>query len=97
MFQVLFQLIHFLDDKLQFENLEVNRLPSTSEQVRFDLEVHLWQRPEKLFGEIIYSTDLFDASRIERMASHFLTLLEGIVAEPKKSIGELSILTEAES
>ena len=28
-------------------------------------------------GEVIYSTDLFDASTIERMVGHFVTLLEG--------------------
>ena len=96
LFQVLFQLINFLDNELQLENLEVIRLPSIIERVRFDLEIHLWQRPEMLIGEIIYSTDLFDATRIERMVGHFLTLLEGIAAEPEKSIGELPMLTEAE-
>ena len=43
-----------------------------------------------------YNTDLFDAERIERMVGHFQTLLEGIVADPEKCIGDLPILDEAE-
>ena len=47
----------------------------------FDLSLFLREREGKYIGYIEYSTDLFDASTIERMAGHFSTLLEGIVAE----------------
>jgi len=43
-----------------------------------------------------YNTDLFDAATIERMARHFQTLLEGIVANPEQRISDIPILTEAE-
>jgi len=46
--------------------------------------------------EIEYSTDLFDKTRIERMAEHMRVLLEGIVAEPDQQIGKLPLLSEAE-
>jgi len=96
LFQVLFQLLNFSDDDLLLENLEVSRENLGSERVRFDLEMHLRQQPEKLSGVILYSTDLFDLLRIERMVGHFLTLLEGIAAEPGQCIGELPILTKGE-
>jgi len=92
LFQVTFQLINFPDDEFQLKDLEVLPLPSTSERVRFDLEMHLQQRSEMLSGVIVYSTDLFEASRIERMVGHFLTLLEGLAAHPEERIGELPIL-----
>jgi amino acid adenylation domain-containing protein/non-ribosomal peptide synthase protein (TIGR01720 family) len=47
-------------------------------------------------GFIKYKTDLFDASTINRMASHFQVLLEGIVADPDQKISLLPILTESE-
>ena len=82
LFQVVFQLLNFADQDLALEDLEVSRLPSSSQRVRFDLELHLRQQPQDLRGTVVYSTDLFDASTIERMVGHFVTLLEGIVADP---------------
>ena len=49
-----------------------------------------------LSGKIEYNTDLFDAETIERMAGHFGTLLESVVAEPAQRVSELALLTEAE-
>ncbi|MFB2875364.1 amino acid adenylation domain-containing protein [Floridanema aerugineum] len=43
-----------------------------------------------------YNTDLFEVSTIARMAGHFVTLLESIVANPQQQIGQLTLLTEAE-
>ncbi|HMC07779.1 MAG TPA: amino acid adenylation domain-containing protein, partial [Actinomycetota bacterium] len=43
-----------------------------------------------------YSTDLFEAATIDRMAGHLQTLLEGAVEEPGRRISELPLLTPAE-
>jgi amino acid adenylation domain-containing protein len=64
--------------------------PATS---RLDLEFHLWQSPEGLKGQVIYSTDLFDRSTITRMLEHFQTLLEGIVINLDQTLPYLPILT----
>jgi amino acid adenylation domain-containing protein len=97
--QVLFQVLRFSDQDLTLRDLEVSRLPGPLGRVRFDLEMHLWQPAERansLHGSVQYSTDLFDAATIERMVGHFLSLLEGIVADPDTRIGLLPLLTEAE-
>src|SRR5262249_44004244 len=51
---------------------------------------------EGLRGCWEYSTDLFDASTIQRMADHFQRLLESIVADPEQRIGQLPLLTDTE-
>jgi gramicidin S synthase 2/tyrocidine synthetase-3 len=43
-----------------------------------------------------YNTDIFDAETIERMSSHYVRLLEAVVAAPSLSAGELPMLCEAE-
>ncbi|WP_228020721.1 condensation domain-containing protein, partial [Sphaerospermopsis sp. LEGE 08334] len=43
-----------------------------------------------------YNSDLFDSKTIERMAGHFITLLESIVANPQETITQLPLLTEVE-
>ena len=44
-----------------------------------------------------YNTDLFEAPTIERMAGQFVTLLEGIVANPQQQIWQLPLLTAIET
>jgi amino acid adenylation domain-containing protein/non-ribosomal peptide synthase protein (TIGR01720 family) len=61
-----------------------------------DLAFDLLESPEGLVVEIEYSTDLFDATTVSRMAGHFQTLLEGIVANPGQRLSELPLLTETE-
>src|SRR5262249_35311571 len=97
--QVLFQLMRFADQDLTLRDLDVSRLPDSGGRARFDLEMHLWQpaaREDSLRGPVVYSTDLFDAATVERLVGHFLTLLEGIVADADQRISALPLLTEAE-
>ncbi|MBB6249463.1 amino acid adenylation domain-containing protein, partial [Rhodanobacter sp. A1T4] len=49
-----------------------------------------------LQGCFEYSTDLFDASTIARLADHLTHLLEVIVTDPTGPVGELPMLGEAE-
>ncbi|MEG4026654.1 amino acid adenylation domain-containing protein, partial [Microcoleus sp. S13C4] len=49
-----------------------------------------------LVAEWEYNSDLFDETTIVRMAEHFQTLLEGIVANSKQAISELPLLTPGE-
>jgi amino acid adenylation domain-containing protein len=66
------------------------------DEAKFDLSLELADRPEGLICRFEYSTDLFDASTISRMAVHWRTLLEGIVANPDLRLPELPLLSEAE-
>ncbi len=43
-----------------------------------------------------YNTDLFDTATIERMAKHFVRLLDSIVLNPQQPISQLPMLTEVE-
>ena len=64
--------------------------PTTS---RFDITLFVEDEPEEeleLAWE--YSTDLFDADTIERLARRYVRLLEGALADPQRSIDELPLL-----
>jgi len=63
---------------------------------RFDFMLELAEAEKSLRGWFEYSTDLFDSDTIGRMAAHFQTLLEAIVANPDESISRLSLLSAAE-
>jgi amino acid adenylation domain-containing protein len=63
---------------------------------KFDLTLELNETAEGLTGWFEYCTDLFDAATVARMAAHFQTLLEGIVANPDQRVSELPLISEAE-
>ena len=68
-----------------------------SGSAKLDLECNLWEDAGSIHGQFIYSTDLFDRATIARMAGHFQTLLEAIVANPKQRLSDLALLTAPES
>jgi amino acid adenylation domain-containing protein len=65
-------------------------------KARFDLEVNFWEVPGGLEGVWSYNSDLFDGTTITRIAQHFQTLLQAIVANPKARIAELPMLSPTE-
>jgi amino acid adenylation domain len=63
----------------------------------FDLRVDMREGAEgALLGRIEYSTDLFGAGTIERLAGHYRRLLEAVADDPDRRLGELPLLTEDE-
>jgi amino acid adenylation domain-containing protein len=68
--------------------------PATS---RFDLTLFVEEEAgDELELAWEYSTDLFDATTVERFGRHYLRLLEAAIADPARPIGELPLLDEAE-
>ncbi len=51
---------------------------------------------ERLSLEFGYDPKLFDTATIERLAEHLELLLTGIAANPRGSVGELTMLTDAQ-
>jgi len=66
----------------------------TTEQ--YDVTLRIAAGADGLTAAFEYDRELFDPSTIGRMATHFQTLLKGVVAHPDQCISQLPILTEAE-
>ncbi|MEG4500182.1 amino acid adenylation domain-containing protein [Microcoleus sp. F10-C6] len=82
--------------QIQMAGLTVSPLAVETTTAKFDLTLSLENTDSGLIGNWEYNTDLFDASTIARMAKHFQTLLEGIVANPQQKVSQLPLLTEQE-
>ena len=100
LFQVLFVLQNAWSDStgpgLPSRGLKLKPLETGSGTAKFDLSFELLETPLGLEGYIEYSTDLFDASTIRRMAGHYATLLAGIASDPEQRIAGLPLLSDAE-
>ncbi|PON18485.1 hypothetical protein C2W62_07730 [Candidatus Entotheonella serta] len=96
LFQVVFALQNAPMEPLQLTELTQEPLMGEELQVRFDVEVHAIERDGALDVLWLYNRDLFDPDRIERMAHHFNTLLEAVVARPNAPLHQLSLLDTTE-
>ena len=101
LFQVIFQLLHAPSlSPSAAAAAAASAVPPPlivhSGTAKFDLEFSLWESQQGLNGYFEFSTELFDESTITRMADHFRTLLEGVIADPGARISRLPLLTESE-
>ncbi|MFC9249741.1 condensation domain-containing protein, partial [Streptomyces sp. NPDC057136] len=64
--------------------------------VSVDLAVRIGDNGEGLVGEVQYSTALFDAATMERLAGHLVTLLEAVAADAGQRVGDLPVLSAGE-
>jgi len=97
LFRVAFQLANTPPIELELMGLVTQRVEGVSpETAKFDLMLAMNETADGLLARWEYSTDLFDAATIERMAGHFETLLGGIVADAEQCIGQLPLLNAAE-
>jgi amino acid adenylation domain-containing protein len=63
---------------------------------KFDLRLILVDDGDGLAGAIEYSTALFDAVTVDRIAGHLVTLLDAVAADAGQRLSVLPVLTAAE-
>ena len=95
--QVMFSLQNAPQSSGNLSGLNIQNMPlPIGVRARFDLEVNYWEVPGGLEGVWCYKTDLLEADTITRLAQHFQTLLQAIVANPQARISELPLLSPAQ-
>ncbi len=94
--QVVFQVMNAPLEPLSLAGLRTEPCEGEAIATRLDLELHLFEAEGGLWGQAIYSTELFEEARITRLIRHFTTLLEGVAAHPDHPISALPLLTEVE-
>jgi amino acid adenylation domain-containing protein len=96
LFQVAFTLQNTPRLNLNFGGLESSLLAVDNGTAMFDFRIWLEETEQGLDGGLEYKTSLFAAGTMQRMAGHYLTLLEGIVSNPGLRLSELPLVSEAE-
>jgi amino acid adenylation domain-containing protein len=96
LFQVMFIVQNPATADEGFGGLSVSRMSLDLGQSKFDLTFELQETDGGLAGAVEYSTDLYEATTIDRMIGHFCTLLGAIAANPDGELQALSMLHEQE-
>ncbi|MFD7638949.1 condensation domain-containing protein, partial [Streptomyces sp. NPDC059873] len=83
---------------LRLHGVELSEQPLTRDFSLFDLTFTYWEEDGELRGSVEYSTDLFDASTIERLTGHLVTLADALAAPggAERPMAALAMLTEGE-
>lgn len=95
-FQVMFQYQHAPRLFAKVDELTFLAEPVESGTSKFDLSLGAYERDGVLKFQMEYSTDLFDEETIQTMLSRFTILLQSIVSHPDVSVGQLSLMADAE-
>ncbi len=82
---------------LALPEVRLEPLAAPTATTKFDLTLFVWEDGSGgLAGMVEYSTDLYEAATVGRLAQHFRTLLEGAVADPERRLAALPLLSAAE-
>ncbi len=82
--------------KLTMGGLDIEQHYVEQRSSQSDLEMAFEEGDGTVEGMLRFNKDLFERSTVERMVGHFLTILDGIAADPDRRVFELPWLTEAE-
>jgi surfactin family lipopeptide synthetase A len=81
----------------RLSGLQIEQLPVTTGTARFDMTLELTEASgSQLNGSFEYDVDLFEPATIDRLVTHFLTLLAGAASASDRRLSELPLLTDAE-
>ena len=96
LFQVMLVLQNNEEQELEMEGLRLSGFGMEGRVAKFDLQIGVRERGEGLEGEISYARDLYEEGTVERMVEHLRMVLEEMVGEGERRMGELSLLRGAE-
>ncbi|HYN23256.1 MAG TPA: amino acid adenylation domain-containing protein, partial [Thermoanaerobaculia bacterium] len=94
-FQVLFNFVSLSDLHLELSGLEVEPAPLERTDSKFDLTLYLRETAESIRLNLVYSTDLFDAARMEELLHQYVHLLAQAAESPEAPVSALSLVTPA--
>ena len=97
LFQVWFVLQNAVVGPTQFPGLTFTPVVVDSGIAQFDLSLDISEGPQGMSGTLMYNVDLFNESTISRLITHFLNLIDSIVAEPDQPVAALSLLSPSET
>ncbi|HET8842872.1 MAG TPA: amino acid adenylation domain-containing protein, partial [Ktedonobacteraceae bacterium] len=96
LYQVVFALQNTPEVVIEQTRLRIERFVFEQNTAEFELRMGVTQSAQGLSTTLEYNTDLFEDSTIQRILSHWETILQGIVARPEQRLSRLSLLGEAE-
>jgi len=95
-YQVMFSLHNVRSEEAGMPGVRLERLAFGNPVAKLDLILNVQEIAGGLGAAMEYSRDLFDATTIRRLLTHYEMLLAGIAADPARPLSALPLLADAE-
>ncbi|HEX2294298.1 MAG TPA: amino acid adenylation domain-containing protein, partial [Actinomycetota bacterium] len=92
-FQVSFSLQDARAADFDLAGLEVDFPRVKDDSAKFDLSLYVFEGDGEMYGEMNYSTALFDETTIRSMIAHYQAVLEAVTADPGRPLSRYSLLS----
>ncbi|GAB3979296.1 hypothetical protein GCM10027615_55410 [Plantactinospora veratri] len=92
LFQVMFVLQNAPLPPVTVPGLTMGVVDVHNDTAKFDLTLVMTELGDQVEGWLEYASDLFDDATVQRIATHYRTLLAGAVAAPERRLWELPVL-----
>ncbi|MEJ7747358.1 MAG: amino acid adenylation domain-containing protein, partial [Luteimonas sp.] len=96
LFQIMLVLQNNEDGQLDLPGLTLSPVEQAGAVAKYDLTLNISESAQGLALEWEYSTDLFEATTMARLAGHFEVLLRALVSTPGARVGTADMLGAAE-
>jgi amino acid adenylation domain-containing protein len=95
-YQIMFEMQNAAEEKLELPGLAIDSLKLDLAAAKFDLTLSMDELDQGIAASFTYSTDIFEAETIRRMAGHLVSLLEDASVHSEKQVSELELLSADE-
>jgi amino acid adenylation domain-containing protein len=95
LFQVLFNMLNLPPAELSLPGLELRVLTPAEVPSKFDLTFYIAEAESRVWIDLVYNADLFDAARITDVLAQLDLLLAQAVERPEDPVAHLSLVTAA--
>ncbi|WP_319930494.1 non-ribosomal peptide synthase/polyketide synthase [Xenorhabdus santafensis] len=96
LFQVIFAWQNNESMDWELPGVTVSPIERDLKVVKFDLELNLYEREDKIVGELRYASALFDQQTIERHIGYLHNVLQMMAAMPQQRLRDIDILPPSE-
>ncbi|WP_418120883.1 amino acid adenylation domain-containing protein [Variovorax sp. NFACC29] len=98
LFQVMFNHVRRDHRSLaEWPGVSVQRLDFEEEDAQFELTLQTLELEDgSVEATLLYASELFDRETVERMAGHYLSVLQALVEQPQQAVGDVVLVGEAE-
>ncbi len=82
--------------RLRMPGLSLTPIDQTYSATQFDLSMFMKDIGDVVVGSLRYAADLYEEASMTRLAGHFVTVLEAMVANDQQAVSAISMLGSAE-
>ena len=100
--QVAFALQNVMQDSAvsdmvpSMHGLSIEPLSAEHVSARYDMTLNIYTVDEAYRGQLEYNRDLFDASTVERMMSHYVCLLGALISKADRPLDSIEMVSQSE-